>query len=217
MASDKIYVHTNITITIPSALLDSSSFRQRTQKHKNHLLYLSQLLILRSSDTELNPGPRAVKFPCGVCSKGCFWRQRAICCDSYEIWYHAKCLGMKDEVYEPYTRSDETFTCFNCGIPNFSSGLFDTVLGEPAQLQTTGESHSSIKSSDVPESSSSSASCNISDISSIHNSTLESDSSFFDQENRVPRCSSPSKKTPKKVAYKQCQALLIKHTVCYER
>ena len=106
---------------------------------------------------------------------------------------------MKDEVYEPYTRSDETFTCFNCGIPNLSSGLFDTVLGEPAQLQTTGESHSSIKSSDVPESSFSSASYNISDISSIHNSTLESDSSFFNQGNRVPCCSSPSKKTPKKL------------------
>ena len=34
------------------------------------------------------------------------------------------------EVYLPYTSSDETFTCFNCGISNFSSGLFDTVLGD---------------------------------------------------------------------------------------
>ena len=145
---DKIYVQTNITTSIPCTVLSCSSFRHRPIKPKHHLLYLSQLLILRSSDTELNPGPRAVKFPCGVCSKGCFWRQRAICCDSCETWYHVKCLNMKDEVYLPYTRFDETFTCFNCGIPNFSSGLFDTVFGDSITNQVAnngqGPSESSI-------------------------------------------------------------------------
>ena len=132
---DKLYVQTNIITSIPCTALSRSAFCHRQIKPKHLLLYLSQLLLLRSSDTELNPGPRAVKFPCGVCSKGCFWLQRAICCDSCEIWYHAKCLNMKDEKYLRYTRSDETFTCFNCGIPNFSSGPFDTICGDAITSQ----------------------------------------------------------------------------------
>ena len=159
------------------------------------------LARLLKTPGQLNPGPRAVKFPCGVCSKGCFWRQRAICCDSCETWYHAKCLNMKDEVYLPYTRSDETFTCFNCGIPNFSSGLFDTVFGDSIANQVANNSHgpseSSIWSSDILESTRS-TSCNISNLSSISNASVY-DSSLIEDDGRQPLCSSPTKRNPQKL------------------
>ena len=65
---DKLYVQTNIITSVPCTALSRSSFCHRPIKPKHLLLYLSQLLLLRSSDAELNPGSRAVKFPCGVCS-----------------------------------------------------------------------------------------------------------------------------------------------------
>ena len=109
---------------------------------------------------------------------------------------------MKDEVYLPYTRSDETFTCFNCGIPNFSSGLFDTVFGDSFANQVANNSHgpseSSIWSSDIPESTRSSASCNISNLSSISNASVY-DSSLIEDDGRQPLCSSPTKKNPQKL------------------
>lgn len=30
----------------------------------DHLMYISRLLLMRSSDCELNPGPRTRKYPC---------------------------------------------------------------------------------------------------------------------------------------------------------
>ena len=195
---DSVYVHTNITISIPSICLTRVRFQVRQPTlTKSHLLYLSQLLLLRASDTELNPGPRSVKFPCGICKQGCYWRQRAICCDDCETWYHAKCIGMREVIYQPLTKSDEPFTCFNCGVPNLSSGLFDTVF---ADTDCNISSKSSIVSSDIPEYSCSSPSCNISDLSNITNVSQDSDSFKLDEDPiKQPLCSSPTKKTPEKL------------------
>ena len=61
----------------------------------------------------------------------------------------------------------------------------------------TGSLESSIWSNDIPESTGSSASCYISNLSSIPNSSL-SDSSLLDEDGRQPLCSSPTKKNPQK-------------------
>ena len=178
---DSLYALTNITTSIPSICLSRVSFKARKPTQaKSHLLYLSQLLLLRASDTELNPGPRSVKFPCGVCEQGCYWRQRAICCEDCETWYHAKCIGMPEAIYLPLTKSDESFTCFNCGVPNLSSRLFDTVFAN-TESDCDLSSKSSIFSSDIPESSCSSPSCNISDLSNITNDTQGSNSFKLDE------------------------------------
>ena len=84
---DKLYVETNIITSIPCTALSRSSLISWSTA-------VTQILRYRTE-----PRPRAVKFPCGVCSKGCFWWQRAICCDSCEIWYHAKCLNQRPSCY----------------------------------------------------------------------------------------------------------------------
>ena len=74
--------------------------------------------ILLIFDIERNPGP--IKFPCGECQKAVRSNQRGIACDDCETWYHAKCIRMSDTLY--YTHISITpWTCFSCGIPNFSS------------------------------------------------------------------------------------------------
>ena len=145
---DSLYSHTSITTSIPSICLSRVSFKARKPTQpKSHVLYLNQLLLLRASDTELNPGPRSAKFSCGIC----YWQRKAICCHDCETCYHAKCIGMPKAIYLPLTKSDLSFTRFNCGALNLSSRLFDTVFAN-TESDCDLSSKSSIVSSDIQES-----------------------------------------------------------------
>jgi hypothetical protein len=96
----------------------------------SHLLYLSYILILLSSDTELNPGPATPKYPCQTCNKAVTWRQRAVACDNCNLWYHTNCMGMNSAIYKALEPSNASWTCCQCGIPNFSTSLFESVIVE---------------------------------------------------------------------------------------
>ena len=95
-------------------------------KKSHHLHYLSVLLILQSADCELNPGPRTPKYPCMVCGKAVRWNQRAVACDNCEGWYHVDCMNMNSHVYSALTKSNTSWVCCSCGIPNFSTSLFES-------------------------------------------------------------------------------------------
>ena len=85
-------------------------------------------IILLLFDVEPNPGP--VKFPCGECKKPVRSNQHGIACDECETWYHTKCIRMSETLYYAHT-SITPWTCFSCGVPNFSSTLFKSL---PAEL-----------------------------------------------------------------------------------
>ncbi|XP_072051684.1 uncharacterized protein [Amphiura filiformis] len=79
-----------------------------------------------SGDININPGPYAPKYPCGVCNKAVKWKQQAIECEGCSVWYHKQCLNMSDEVFEALQNHvSYTWICTACGIPNFASSLFD--------------------------------------------------------------------------------------------
>ena len=83
------------------------------------------ILLLLSGNVELNPGPRTPKFPCGVCHKACTWKQQAVACDECDVWYHKDCLTMNTKIYN--NLNNVSWYCCACGLPNFSSGLFNST------------------------------------------------------------------------------------------
>ncbi|CAC5396554.1 unnamed protein product [Mytilus coruscus] len=87
--------------------------------------YLFFMILALSGDTELNPGPRTPKWPCGTCEKAVTWSQKAICCVTCNIWYHANCQGMPSLNYKCFHSSNLSWHCIQCGMPNFSSSIFD--------------------------------------------------------------------------------------------
>ena len=86
----------------------------------------SLLLLLLSGDVQSNPGPP--KYPCGICKKAVKWDHKnpSVCCDSCDTWFHQKCLVMPDAVFEGL--KNVTWECVQCGLPNFSTSLFDSDI-----------------------------------------------------------------------------------------
>lgn len=93
------------------------------------LLFLSLALLANSFDVETNPGPdntNETLFPCGYCDRPVSWSDMGICCDHCQQWYHVDCQGLSERMYSLLGRTSISWTCIQCGIPNFSTGIFDT-------------------------------------------------------------------------------------------
>ena len=54
------------------------------------LCWIYMLIIISNDCSTMNPGP--VKFPCGICKRPVKVNQRAVCCDSCDLWYHTNCM-----------------------------------------------------------------------------------------------------------------------------
>ena len=70
-----------------------------------------------AGDVYPNPGPRNVRNPCGICSKGVRSKQGGICCDQCNIWFHTRhqCLGMPQETYDRYMNNENLeWLCSKC-------------------------------------------------------------------------------------------------------
>ena len=86
--------------------------------------------ILLSGDTEVNPGPCQVNYPCLVCQKPAKMaklRQNCLQCDECQGWYHIECMNMPTEVYQANANSSLSWICCHCGLPNVSPSLFRTL------------------------------------------------------------------------------------------
>ena len=82
------------------------------------------MLLLQSGDINMNPGPRAPKFPCQICGKAVNWTEPAVQCDNCDGWYHKRCMNMSIAIYQALEHSNTSWLCCTCGVPNFSSSFF---------------------------------------------------------------------------------------------
>ena len=127
----------------------STIFRQALNAMHHYGQHLF-VLILLAGDIETNPGPRPPRFPCGVCSKACSSYRGAkasILCESCDLWFHAECVGLSDNVFNVLGRSDTPWECYKCGMPNMSSNLFDSIILDSSSSSTSYDSVSSSTSS----------------------------------------------------------------------
>ena len=83
-------------------------------------------LLMHCGDILRNPGPEW-KYPCGVCQKPVKNNQKGLQCDSCDLWYHTNCCRVNDIVYNALANSSCSWICCGCGLPNFSSSLFDII------------------------------------------------------------------------------------------
>ena len=115
----------NTTILITMKRISLKNFKHKICKYRQkHLV----LLILLAGDIESNPGPvrSTKKDMCNICSKTCTKKQRAIQCDSCDEWYHTSCLHMNTPIYIALGNKDASWHCLQCGLPQFTSGLFNS-------------------------------------------------------------------------------------------
>ena len=87
------------------------------------------LMILISGDVQSNPGPTqkraGPKYPCGMCNKNVNINQKAMECESCTVWYHNKCTGMSNNLYNAHIEHESyVWICYKCGIPNFTDSTF---------------------------------------------------------------------------------------------
>ena len=116
------------------------------------LLYISLLLVTLSHDVQLNPGPRPPKFPCGSCSKAVRHNQNSIQCDGCNIWYHIGCQGLNLTIHDILAEHSYSWTCLQCGLPNFSSAIFEeslTVLSNSSKYSALDQSLSPMTSTPI--------------------------------------------------------------------
>ena len=91
-------------------------------------------LILLSGDIQMNPVPtRRIKDPCSVCSKVC--RTEAIFCDSCDLWYHTKCIGLSNMEYEALGKPIARWDCIRCLFPKIftDQNISETIDDTPCE------------------------------------------------------------------------------------
>ena len=89
-----------------------------------------------------NPGPKPPKFPGGNCNKACCDYKGAmssIICESCNTWYHAVCVNIDASLLSVLDRSSCPWKCPYCGLPNFSTTLFDSVILDTNITLTSSE------------------------------------------------------------------------------
>ena len=112
----------NISITILPKL-NNKSRGLAPLKTTNNTGKFFILAILLSNDVCQNPGPTT--YPCGFCDNPVTWdHQRAICCDSCDIWYHSHCLECTNINISHLQNTNVSWICCKCNTPNINSFSF---------------------------------------------------------------------------------------------
>ena len=80
-------------------------------------------------DVMENPGPSVNedspnRFTCGLCSLDVSWKDRGLCCDNCDRWFHRHCQNPVDIHESPesdYIIGGVAWSCVLCGCPNYST------------------------------------------------------------------------------------------------
>ena len=124
---------TNSTFSIAASTLKQKSFSSASKLSERSTSYSSSWftfsLLLLAGDLEVNPGPN-YKYPCGSCFRPCKINQQSIQCDSCDSWYHRKCVQLSEEMFNSLANSSVSWICCQCGLPNFSSTLFNSSISQ---------------------------------------------------------------------------------------
>ena len=107
-------------------------------------------LLVLANEIELNSGPRASKYPCGVYKKSLTWKHKAIYCDTCNTWFYTHCESIRDTIYDTKQNSNTSWNCLKCGMLNFSSILFNYDDIEHSERICQHISHSNDNSIQLP-------------------------------------------------------------------
>ena len=58
-----------------------------------------------SENLDYNPKrlpTRKLKYPCSICNKSVMYNQKALQCDTCDLWTHIKCDGTNDDAYKAF-------------------------------------------------------------------------------------------------------------------
>ena len=108
----------------------------------------SRLLILekfKEFDLFVHFLHRSTYFPCDVYESShtsVGWDDRALVCDSCNVFYHIACQGMGFTMYELYTKyldRSVAWEWLKCDMPNFATTFFNTMAdtSSPVGVQHT--------------------------------------------------------------------------------
>lgn len=86
------------------------------------------LILILCGDIEVNPGPRAPKYPCGICCKAVKNSDMAVCCDDCDSWIHNRCSGVSAETYKRLEGNACSWICPKCSLPTFSDSFFFRMI-----------------------------------------------------------------------------------------
>ena len=80
---------------------------------------LTLLIMILSSDIQVNPGPTSI-YPCGCCELPVI-HQRAVCCDNCKLWYHSECIELSSSKINVQQFSNISWICCHCESLNVDS------------------------------------------------------------------------------------------------
>ena len=118
-------------------------------------------MLLLCGDVMENPGPSVNedtpnRFTCGFCSLDVSWKDRGLCCDNCDRWFHRHCQNPVDIHESPesdYIIGGAAWSCALCGCPNYST-IFSyhtvDVSNRFEQLSDLSSCFSSISSPGAP-------------------------------------------------------------------
>ena len=100
-------------------------------------------ILKEDNNLLINVHLQNIKYPCSICEKSVKTNQKAILCDTCNLWTHIKCDGISNNEYEELQNSENDFSwqCLVCRI-RFSCSIFPFTLSDITELQNIQNSNS---------------------------------------------------------------------------